>query len=199
MATPLILPLLPLDGEVLLPGQRLELSSEAAVRAGAWGAAPAGPVAVSLRDDDTVHEIGVIAGVDTSGEQCSLHGLRRCRLLALVQDRLPPMVEVEPLAEGPAEDPRSRRLAHLLHRRFGDLCQQLGHPQTPAAAPLALSPLTWTVVASLGLTPDQQQGFLNVSDPLARGRLLLLAIRELRQRERFLRPWGHLRSGSRWN
>ena len=199
MATPLILPLLPLDGEVLLPGQRLELSSEATWRAGAWGNAPEGPVAVSLRDDDTVHEIGVIAGVDSSGEQYSLHGLRRCRLLALVQERLPPMVEVEPLAESPSEDPRGSRLAHLLHRRFENLCQQIGRTQAPATALLTLSPLTWTVVASLGLSADQQQGFLNVSDPLARGRLLLLAIRELSQRERFLRPWGHLRSGSQWN
>ena len=62
-----------------------------------------------------------------------------------------------------------------------------------------LSTLTWRITAELGLTAEQQQNFLNVPDPLTRGRLLLLAVRELERRERFLRRWAHLRNTTSWN
>lgn len=156
-------------------------------------------MAASLRDDDSVHEIGVIASVEESEEALTLRGLGRCRLLAVVRESIPPMVEVERLPEAKTAGPRSQRLAVLLRRRFQSLRRQLGQPRVAVGPGISLSPLTWTVVSSLGLSADQQQGFLNLSDPVDRGRLLLLAIRELGQRERFLRPWAHLREGRQWN
>jgi hypothetical protein len=62
-----------------------------------------------------------------------------------------------------------------------------------------LSSLTWRITAGLGLSAEQQQGFLNVPDAVTRGRLLLVALRELEKRERFLRPWAHMRAGAEWN
>jgi hypothetical protein len=62
-----------------------------------------------------------------------------------------------------------------------------------------LSGLTWRITAELGLSTEQQQSFLSVPDPLTRGKLLLVAVRELERRERFLRRWAHLRSTTPWN
>jgi len=197
---PLVLPLVPLDGEVLLPGHRLELASLSGWLSDQTGMERSrSPVAAALRDEDSVHEIGVIAAVETTGESTSLRGIGRCRLLALVQESIPPLVEVKALRENTLTGARPQRLASLLRRRFQSLRQQLGQPELLVSPTTALSPLTWTVVAGLGLSAHQQQGFLNLSDPVDRGRLLLLAIRELSQRERFLKPWSHLREGHQWN
>lgn len=193
-------PLIPLDGEVLLPGHRLDVSSLSSwLSRGSNPEGSDGPVAAALRDEDSVHEIGVIANLEKDEDSLRLHGLSRCRLLAMVQDSLPTMVQVERLSEPQQTGRRSDRLADLLRRRFLSLRRQLGKPGPTLGPDLRLSPLTWTVIASLGLSADQQQGFLNLADPLDRGRLLLLAIRELGQRERFLRPWAHLRDEYQWN
>jgi len=195
-----VLPLVPLQDVVLLPGERCSLSGSGrppgAVleRAGAFG----GAVVASLADGDSVHEIGVTAIV--SGEADGdphLFGISRCRLLSLVSDEVA-MVRAERFPERPAAERREAAVARLLHSRYRRLMGRLGREL--ASVPAGdLTALTWKVTAELGLPAEQQQGFLNVPDPLTRGRLLLLGLRELERRERFLHPWAHLRTTNSWN
>ncbi len=195
-----MLPLYPLQGLVLLPGERCAVPFEngrppaALARARDHG----GAVVASLADGESVHEVGVTAIVSDSAEgESSLHGVARCRLVSLQNDDAL-MVRAERFPEQEAAERRGDPVGRLLHARYGRLCLRLGRD---AAAPPRgdLSALTWRITASLGMPPEQQQGFLNVPDPLTRARLLLLAVRELERRERFLRQWAHLRSTNSWN
>jgi len=195
-----VLPLVPLQDVVLLPGERCALSgsgkpsSAILERAGAFG----GAVVASLADGDSVHEIGVTAIVSTDADGDSgLFGISRCRLLSLVNDDVA-MVRAERFPERPAAERRQTTVARLLHKRYRRLMDRLGR-ELGAVPDSDLTALTWKVTAELGLPAEQQQGFLNVPDPLTRGRLLLLALRELERRERFLHPWAHLRTTNPWN
>ena len=194
------LPLYPLPGLVLLPGERcaVPVAAEEPRAALARARRHGGAVVASLADGASVHEVGVTAIVreSTDGE-ASLHGVTRCRLVSLQSDDAL-MVRAERFPEPEVAERRSDQLRRLLHRRYGRLCLRLGRD---AAVPPRgdLSALTWRVTACLGMPAEQQQGFLNVPDPLTRARLLLLAVRELERRERFLRRWAHLRSTNPWN
>ncbi len=200
MRSAFVLPLYPLQDVVLLPGERCSLSNvgrSATVileRASAFG----GAVVASLADGDSVHEIGVtaIVSADADGET-GLFGISRCRLLALVSEDVA-MVRAERFPERPAASQRQAMVARLLQSRFQRLMARLGR-DLPSVSGNDLTSLTWKVTADLGLPADQQQGFLNVPDPLTRGRLLLLALREFERRERFLHPWAHLRTTNPWN
>ncbi len=201
MGTSFVLPLYPLEDTILLPGE--DLAQEKGTgwvrnvvrQAHDFG----GAVVASLVDGESVHEVGVTALVaDESEESVTLHGVTRCRLLTLVHENAD-LVRAERFPEPPPVPGRARGLAQLLAARYARLCRNLSRPVTLPTDPAALSALTWRVTASLGLTPQQQQGFLNVPDPLTRGRLLLVAVREIERRERFLRPWAHLRVGTPWN
>jgi len=198
--TAFILPLYPLDNTVLLPGERValrgsELTRPILDRAHGFG----GAVVASLVDGESVHEIGVTAVVsgDEGGDAC-LHGVCRCRLLALVSDEVT-LVRAERFPEPARNAHRTAALSRLLLARYERLCQRTG--RTPARPPSHsdLSAVTWRITAEVGLSTEQQQGFLNVPDPLTRGRLLLLAVREVERRERLLRRWAHLRSAGSWN
>jgi Lon protease-like protein len=201
MAATFVLPLYPLEGQVLLPGKDLHLRRPASPNAGALDHAGdfGGAVIASLADGESVHEIAVTAMVTQPGEgEVTLRGVSRCRLLALIGDDVP-LVRAELVPEPAGGPGRSERLARLLLARYTRLCQALGRPSTGLTERFELPPLTWRVTAELGLTAEQQQGFLNVPDAVTRGKLLLVAVRDLERRERFLRPWAHLRPGSQWN
>jgi Lon protease-like protein len=201
MAGTFILPLCPLRHTVLLPGETVHFQTQEASWRDAVEAARdfGGMLAVSLADGESVHEVGVTAMIDEQENgSASLHGVDRCRLLGLVNEDVP-LVRVERYPESSAGRERSQPLAGLLLRRYHRLCETLG--RTPLTTPgrALLSSLTWQVTAGLELTPEQQQGFLNVPDPVTRGKLLLLVVREIEKRERFLRNWSHLRTTSSWN
>ena len=195
-----VLPLYPLQDVVLLPGERCTLAAAGAPlraiveRAREFG----GAVVASLADGESVHEIGVTAIVsgETESER-SLFGVSRCRLLSLVSEDVP-IVRAERFPEVPAAEQRQATVARLLHTRYHRLRLRVGRETTHVPAQ-DLTALTWKVTAELGLPAEQQQGFLNVPDPLTRGRLLLVALRELERRERFLQPWAHLRTTTPWN
>jgi Lon protease-like protein len=191
-----VYPLFPLEQAVLLPGERVLLQSELPPRPGTLAeAARFGGVVAALSDGDTVHEVGVTGEIFEDTGELWLEGVSRCRLLGVV-DAAVPLVEVAGFPEAPASSP-ARRLPGILQRRYRRLCRTLGRPAIPL--PSELSALTWRITAELGLSPDEQQGFLNVPDPVTRGRLLLVAVRELERRYRFLAPWLHLRGGMEWN
>jgi Lon protease-like protein len=201
MAASFVLPLYPLEGQVLLPGEDLLVPVSAAASAAALDHARGfgGALIASLADGDSVHEIAVTAIVSRSEEgEVSLRGVDRCRLVALIDDSVP-LARAERVPDPQAEPDRSERLARLLLARYTRLCRTLGRPFAAPAGPQVLTPLTWRVTADIGLSAEQQQGFLNVPDAVTRGKLLLVAVRDLERRERFLRPWAHLRSGSPWN
>jgi len=185
---------------VLLPGERIslrggEVAQPILERARGFG----GAVVASLVDGESVHEVGVTAVVaGEEGGEASLHGVCRCRLLALVSDEVT-LVRAERFPEPARDANRVGALARLLLARYERLCQRTGKAQVPLPSRSDLSALTWKITAEVGLSTDQQQGFLNVPDPLTRGRLLLVAVREVEQRERFLRRWAHLRSARPWN
>lgn len=195
-----MLPLYPLQDAVLLPGERCSLAEAGrspgviVERARGFG----GAVVASLADGESVHEIGVTAIVsgDVDGETV-LYGVSRCRLLSLVSEEVA-MVRAERFPERPAAEQRQATVARLLHTRYQRLRIRLGR-EAAAVTSSDLTALTWKVTADLGMPAEQQQGFLNVPDPLTRGRLLLLALRELERRERFLHPWAHLRTTTPWN
>jgi Lon protease-like protein len=199
MAT-FVLPLYPMESRVLLPGESVHVPLVST-----WSRAIieqsrdyGDSVVVSLVDGESVHEIGVTAVVaEQAGDSAGLRGVSRCRLLSLVREDLP-LVRAERFPESPTGG-RAVPLAKLLRARYLRLCDTLTRPPGLEAAQEDLSSLTWRVTAALGLTPEQQQGFLNVPDPKTRGQLLLLAVRELERRERFLRPWAHMRSNLAWN
>jgi len=195
-----VLPLYPLQDVVLLPGERCSLSQGGrplggiVERARAFG----GAVVASLADGESVHEIGVTAIVSSDAEgETALFGVSRCRLLSLVSDEVA-MVRAERFPERPTAEQRQATVARLLRTRYERLRLRLGRELTTVPSH-DLTALTWKVTAELGLPAEQQQGFLNVPDPLTRGRLLLLALRELERRERFLHPWAHLRTTTPWN
>jgi Lon protease-like protein len=195
------LPLYPLEGTVLLPGERVSLPlarvGARAIfdRAQGFG----GAVVASLVDGESVHEVGVTAIVaDESDGETALHGVSRCRLLSLVSDEVT-MVRAERYPEQPLVGRQEGPTARLLMARYERLCQRLGRELTAGLRHGDLSTLTWRITAELGLSVEQQQSFLSVPDPLTRGRLLLVAVRELERREQFLRRWAHLRSTTPWN
>ncbi len=195
-----MLPLYPMQGVVLLPGERCSLEAaggplrSVVERAREFG----GAVVASLADGESVHEVGVTAFIsgESDGER-SLFGVSRCRLLALVSDDIP-MVRAERFPEEPATEARQATVARLLRTRYARLRMHAGREAGSDSA-RDLTALTWRVAANLGLPAEQQQGFLNVPDPLTRARLLLVALRELERRERFLQPWAHLRTTQPWN
>jgi len=196
-----VLPLFPLRGAVLLPGEKVRVP---AADVGGWTAVRAadgfgGAMVASLMDGDSVHEIGVTAVIaDQEQDEVELRGVNRCRLLSLV-DADVPLVKVERFPERASAQRRSSSLGRLLRLRFRRLCQAIGKSPGTGLDRAGLSTLTWRVAATLDLTAEQQQGFLNVPDPLTRGKLLLVVIRELERRERFLRRWAHLRTADPWN
>lgn len=194
-----ILPLFPLTEAVLLPGENRHLAPPPAPSGALQRAEQgAGTLVASLLDGDSVHEIGVRAQVVESSERAiALRGLARCRLIAL-EDPAVPLVRVEDYPEAREDRRRAKGVANLLLRRYVRLCASLKRPARPPERP-DLSSLTWRVLAESGLTPEQQQGFLNVPGPVTRGRLLLVVVRDLERRERFLRGWAHLRDGADWN
>jgi len=201
MANPFVLPLFPLDDAVLLPGAHFRIrrstSWQSTILATAQGYG--NTVATSLVDGESVHEVGVTALVEETEGETELHGLSRCRLLDLVREDVP-LVRVERYPEQPrAGANRQQSLARLLRAHYRQLCARLGLESTISRGEPALAELTWKLTAGLGMPAEQQQGFLNVPDALTRGRLLLAALRELEGRERFLRPWAHLRSPDGWN
>jgi ATP-dependent protease La (LON) substrate-binding domain len=200
MAATFVLPLCPLEDAVLLPGEKLSIPGGAWSKASIKHARGFGDTVVaSLADGESVHEVGVTAMVaEIPEEPTTLHGVSRCRLLSLVSEHVP-LVRAEWLPEPLPEGGRAGQLGALLKSRFTKLCQGVGHPPVTLPEGTDLSALTWRITAELGLTPEQQQGFLNVPDPLLRGRLLLVALRELERRHRFLRPWSQLRSTMPWN
>ena len=195
------LPLYPLEGAVLLPGERVNvpwarLGTRAILeRARGFG----GAVVASLVDGESVHEVGVTAMVaDESESETALHGVSRCRLLSLVSEEVT-LVRAERDPEQPLAGRQEEPTARLLRARYKRLCQRIGKDLAAPVQQHDLSTLTWRITAELGLTAEQQQNFLSVPDPLTRGKLLLLAVRELERRERFLRRWAHLRSTNPWN
>ncbi len=195
-----VLPLYPLQDVVLLPGEKHSLAQTGRTLAGIVERARAfgGAVVASLADGESVHEIGVTAMISGEPEgETTLFGVSRCRLLSLVSDEVA-LVRAERFPERPASIHRQATVAHLLHTRYQRLRLRLGREIVPVPSN-DLTALTWKVTADLGLPAEQQQGFLNVPDPLTRGRLLLLALRELERRERFLHPWAHLRTTTPWN
>jgi Lon protease-like protein len=201
MGSAFVLPLCPLRQTVLLPGETVHFCTREATWRSAVDAAQGfgGMLVVSLADGEAVHEVGVTAVVDEQEDgRASLHGVDRCRLLGLVDEDVP-LVRVERYPESAAEWERSSALARLLLRRYRRLCDTLGKAPLPIPPRAFLSPLTWQVTAGLELTLEQQQGFLNVPDPVTRGKLLLLVVREIEKRERFLRAWSHLRTTTSWN
>jgi Lon protease-like protein len=200
MRSVFVLPLYPLEDIVLLPGERCGLASSSeqlraiVERAHDFG----GAVVASLADGESVHEVGVTAIVSGEpGSEASLYGVSRCRLLSLVSEDVP-MVRAERFPEAPAEEQRQATVARLLHTSYQRLLLRVGC-EPVSISPQDLTALTWRVTAYLGLPAEQQQGFLNVPDPLTRGRLLLVALRDLERRERFLQPWAHLRTTTPWN
>ena len=201
MTSDFVLPLFPLDDTVLFPGGRVRaggrtrMEREAVAESQAFG----DRVVASLKDGESVHEVGVTAVVAKDEQGLQLCGLGRCRLVELIRDD-PPMVKAETFPDRIGRlAGRAAPVSRLLGSRFNKLCDAIGRSLWRAPAGAELSALTWTVAAGLGLSVDQQQGFLNVPDPVTRGRLLLAAVRELERRERFLRPWAHLRQTAGWN
>ncbi len=195
------LPLYPLQGTVLFPGERITVPWKREAirgileRARGFG----GAVVASLADGESVHEVGVTAIVSDEGDSdAALHGLTRCRLLSLVSEDVT-LVRAETYPEGSPAGGRGTSVARLLVSRFGRLCRQIGKSNPAPAKRQDLSAVTWRITAGLGFSPEEQQGFLNVPDALTRGKLLLLALRELERRERFLRAWAHLRTTAGWN
>jgi Lon protease-like protein len=198
-----VLPLYPLDGFVLLPTLQVEVT-------------PLGPTAqqvlararrhqqllvASLYEDEAVHEVGVQARVLPSPEEegrAIFQGLQRCRLKKLVSEDVP-MVVAEAYPDAPGDEQQEEPLRRLLLRRFARLCARLQRPLPQDLATSSLRELTWKLTATLDLELAQQQGLLNVPDALTRGKILLLALRDAERRERFLRPFSHLRKGGQWN
>jgi hypothetical protein len=201
MAVSFILPLLPLVDRVLLPGETLSLPARSPLPAPTTGASSSPPNAVvaSLVDGESVHEVAVIARMlrSTAGD-VTLCGISRCRLLSLESEETL-LVRAERLPDPIACKGRAERLAALLDLRYSRLQRALGRSQALSSPGRGLSALTWRITANIGFTAEQQQGILNVIDPLTRGKLLLVAVRELERRERFLRPFAGLRSSTPWN
>ncbi|MFH1177302.1 MAG: LON peptidase substrate-binding domain-containing protein [Acidobacteriota bacterium] len=200
MAAPFVLPLYPLEERVLLPGESISFapaqvwSRALLAKAQRFGNA----VVASLVDGESVHEIAVTARLSVGeGGEATLRGLARCRLLSLVSEKTL-LVRAHRYPDSTPEAARAEQLATLLRARYSRLQRSLGRTGVPASRQ-ALSALTWRITADIGFTAEQQQGFLNVVDPLTRGRLLLVAVRELERREKFLRPFAALRSTTPWN
>lgn len=201
MASSFVLPLCPLEGAVLLPGGdlRLRLSVGRVHSLVGQASGYGGAVVASLADGDAVHEVGVTALVSEDDDRAAaLHGVTRCRLLDLVSGATP-LVRAERYPDNTVLDRRAEALGRLLLARYTRLCRNLALPANAPRPGDGLAAITWRIVGELGLSPDRQQGFLNVADPIMRGRLLLVTLRELQHRESFLRPWGHLRGGAAWN
>jgi Lon protease-like protein len=200
MRASFVLPLYPLENAVLLPGETLaapppdQWSGQTADGMRGFG----GAVVASLVDGDSVHEVGVTALVVQGQSSPTLRGVARCRLLELVEGETP-LVRAERFPEPPPRIEKASALHRLLDSHYRRLCVRLDRCPAGEQGASDLSSLTWRITAGLGLSAEQQQGFLNVPDAVTRGRLLLVALRELEKRERFLRPWAHMRAGAEWN
>jgi hypothetical protein len=200
MAAPFVLPLYPLEERVLLPGESISFApTQVWSRALLAKASRFGNVVVaSLVDGESVHEIAVAARLSVGeGGEATLRGLARCRLLSLVSEKTL-LVRAQRYPDSTPETTRAEQLAALLWARYTRLQRALGRTGISASRQ-ALPALTWRITADIGFSAEQQQGILNVVDPLTRGRLLLVAVRELELREKFLRPFAALRSTTPWN
>ncbi len=200
MSNDLVLPLLPLHEAVLFPGEEMRFVGRSRLERGAVAESRSfgDRLIASLQDGEAVHEVGVLAAVNREEGGLRLEGLDRLRLVELVQED-PPLVKARRFPDLPSHPPqRVLPLLRLLGARFDKLCRTLGRPAGTRPG-TDLAALTWRVAATIGLSVEQQQGFLNVPDPVTRGRLLLAAVRDVERRERFLRPWAHLRSAAEWN
>lgn len=198
-----VLPLFPLDGFVLFPSLEVEVTplgrvaTELIRRAGEHDHT----LVTSYFQDDAVHEVGVKARVIPPPEEggCAVfRGLSRCRLRELVDEDIP-MVRAEDFPDTPRDPARQEALRRLLLRRFGRLRRGASPELRESLRVLPLDTLTWRLAGQLHLDLDQRQGLLNLPDPIARGQVLLLAIKELEQTERLLRPYVWLRKGGQWN
>jgi Lon protease-like protein len=201
MSATFVLPLFPLEEQVLLPGEELplppdRLSARIIIdHARGFG----GALIASLVDGEAVHEVAVTALLtDAGAEGMTIHGVSRCRLLDVVAEDVP-LVRAERLPEPRQSRPRSDALRKLLLARFTKLRRNLRRRGPSKSAGKGLSALTWRITAELGFSAEQQQGLLCVPDPVTRGRLLLAAVRELERRERFLRPFARFRTDGPWN
>jgi Lon protease-like protein len=200
MRSDFVLPLLPLDEAVLFPGGEMRLVGRSRLERGVLAESQSfgDRLIASLKDGEAVHEVGVLAAVSRDEGGLRLEGLDRLRLVELVQED-PPLVKAQKFPDLPGHPAhRVLPLLRLLGARFDKLCRNLGRP-AGAMPGTDLAALTWQVAAAIGLSVEQQQGFLNIPDPVTRGRLLLAAVRDVERRERFLRPWAHLRPAADWN
>ncbi|MFN3414644.1 MAG: LON peptidase substrate-binding domain-containing protein [Thermoanaerobaculum sp.] len=198
-----VLPLYPLDGFVLLPTLEVEVTPVGAVAQEVIRRASAHDdlLVASFYEDEAVHEVGVQAQViptDKSQGSVIFRALSRCRLRQLEAEDIP-MVRAEHFPDTPRPMQRQEPLRRLLLRRFSRLWRDADRKLSDGMRTLSLETLTWHLTAKLQLEPSQQQGLLNLADPVARGQVLLLALRELEQRQRFLRPFMWLRKGGQWN
>lgn len=203
MSKSFVLPLYPLDGFVLLPTLRVEIypSSPTAQRVLQRAERHQNLVVASFFEDNSVHEIGVKARITVSEEAEGtriFEGLRRCRLRKLLPDEVP-VVFAEDFPDRSVSTHHADPLRQLLLRRFFRLSARLQRPAPSELTAMNLETLTWRLTAELNLDLSQQQGLLNVSDALTRGKILLLALRDAEQRERLLRPYTHLRQDGQWN
>lgn len=198
-----VLPLYPLDGFVLLPTLEVEVTPVGAVALEVIRRAfeHNDLLVASLYEDEAVHEVGVRAQVVASGEKKGsviFRGLSRCRLRQLEAEDIP-MVRAENFPDTPRSFKRQEPLRRLLLRRFSRVWSEVDRELCDGLRVLTLETLTWRLTAQLRLEPGQQQGLLNLADPVARGQVLLLALRELERRQRFLRPFMWLQKGGEWN
>lgn len=198
-----VLPLYPLEGFVLLPCMHVEVTpigrvaNELIRRASQYDHT----LVASYFEDDAVHEVGVKAKVVPASEEkpgAVFRALSRCRLRELVDEDIP-MVRAEDFPDAPRSPSRQESLRRLLLRRFSRLWWYKDPELCSTLRNLQLDFLTWHLVPHLALKLDQQQGLLNLPDPVVRGQVLLLAIKDLERRERFLRPYARLRHGGTWN
>lgn len=198
-----VLPLYPLDGFVLLPSLEVEVTPVGLVALEVIRRASQHNdlLVASLYEDEAVHEVGVRAQVvpaTEGGGSVIFRGLNRCRLRQLEAEDIP-MVRVEDFPDTPQPLTRQEPLRRLLLRRFSRVWYDVDRELCDGLRLLNLETLTWRLTAQLRLEPGQQQGLLNLADPVARGQILLLALRELEKRQRFLRPYMWLQKGGQWN
>ncbi|MCS7181610.1 MAG: LON peptidase substrate-binding domain-containing protein [Thermoanaerobaculum sp.] len=203
MQSHFLLPLYPLDGLVLLPTLKVEVCPVGTVATKVFQRAVEHQhqLVASCYEDESVHEVGVLARVflpDDEKPRAVLQAVSRCRLRKLVAEDVP-MVLAEEFPDTPRPFQRTEPLRRLLLTRYARLCLHLNLPLPRELRNLPLWQLTWKLTSQLNLDFRQQQGLLNLPDPVTRGQILLLAVKDLERKERFLRPFAKLRKGGQWN